>query len=574
MKVTERLNQICNYVDERNFISISELSQLISVSEMTIRRDLERLDEEGRLKKTFGGAVSLRSDGNQASKVASFDQPTKLQNTLAERVDVIVMPVINPRFDSLLPSRNSKRHVPVIAESQPAEYATTTVMVDNYQAGFELGIQVGILAIKKFLGKVELLDLTYHQLNTLQRSQGFLAGLQEKLPEAHLALSLNAQARTETAYQLTRDALSVNPNINVVFAINDSTAWGAVQACQDLRIDPERMIVVTFGLEGPTLRQSLLSCDYCKIGLAMFPEIAGAACIEASIAAYNHQPQPKRLLTPYSIVSQETLGSFYSSGGNGWELQQENIQRTLNLPFDLAQPIVPPGWTLPKRIGFVQRFSEHEWYINLIKAMIDRAEAYGIELELADSEQTLRDEIELRRQEIARQAVKEVVKGDTILVDHGPAAIYLAQELLKLQDITVITNSTSVFRILENNPAIILVSTGGVLRRATNTLVGPSAEAMIRDLRASKLFLQAEGVSLEYGLSHSNLSEVTIKQKMIQSAHQVILLADHTCFGKEEIGQISPLRAVQKLISDDALPASYRLEASGEGVEVVVAEVG
>lgn len=571
MKVTERLNQICKYVDERNFISISELSQLISVSEMTIRRDLERLDAEGRLVKTFGGAVSVRSNGGQASEVTGNAQATKLKSSLAERVDVIVMPVINPRFDSLLPSRNSKRQVPVIAESQPAEYAATTVMVDNYQAGYELGFQVGSLVTEKFGGKAELLDLTYHQSNTLERSQGFLAGLKEKLPGTRLALSLNAQARTETAYQLTRDALSVNPNINVIFAINDSTAWGAVQACQDLKIDPERMIVVTFGLEGPTLRQSLLTCDYCKIGLAMFPEIAGAACIEASIAAFNHQPQPERWLTPYSIMNQETFGSLYSSGENGWELQSDNAQRALNLPFDLAHPNIPPGWTLPTRIGFVQRFSEHEWYINLIKAMIERAEAYGIELELADSEQTLRDEIELRRQEIARQAIKEISKGDTILVDHGPAAIYLAQELLKLQDITVITNSTVVFHILENNPAIILVSTGGVLRRATNTLVGPSAEAMIRDLRASKLFLQAEGVSLSYGLSHSNLSEVTIKQKMIQSAHQVILLADHTCFGKEEIGQIAPLSAVHKIISDDVLPVSYRLEASEKGIEVVVA---
>jgi DeoR/GlpR family transcriptional regulator of sugar metabolism len=305
----------------------------------------------------------------------------------------------------------------------------------------------------------------------------------------------------------------------------------------------------------------------------MFPEIAGAACIEAAIAAFNHQPQPELLLTPYTIMSQETLESFYSSAENGWELRIKNAQFAHHLPFNLAQPDLPSGWSLPRRIGFVQRFREHEWYQNLIKAMIERAEIYGIELELADSEQTLRDEIELRRQEIARRAIKEISKGDSILVDHGPAGMYLAQELLKLQDITVITNSTSVFRILENNPNLILVSTGGVLRRATNTLVGPSAEAMLRDLRASKLFLQAEGVSLEYGLSHSNLSEVTIKQKMIQSAHQVILLADHTCFGKEVIGQIAPLSAVHKLISDDALPASYRLEASGVGVEVVVAEV-
>ena len=80
-----------------------------------------------------------------------------------------------------------------------------------------------------------------------------------------------------------------------------------------------------------------------------------------------------------------------------------------------------------------------------------------------------------------------------------------------------------------------LISTGGVLRRGTESLVGPGAEATPREIRASKLFLQAEGVSSDFGLSQNNVSEVTIKQKMIQSARRVILLADHTCFGRDEV---------------------------------------
>ena len=81
--------------------------------------------------------------------------------------------------------------------------------------------------------------------------------LKELLPKADVVLSLDAQSRFETAYQLTRDALTVHPQINLIFAINDIIAWGAIQACKDLQMDPERVVVLPFGLEGETPPNSL-----------------------------------------------------------------------------------------------------------------------------------------------------------------------------------------------------------------------------------------------------------------------------------------------------------------------------
>ena len=63
--------------------------------------------------------------------------------------------------------------------------------------------------------------------------------------------------RAATAFQITSDALAVHTDINLIFAINDSTALGAIRACRDLQINPEKMVVVTFGLEGETLRNAL-----------------------------------------------------------------------------------------------------------------------------------------------------------------------------------------------------------------------------------------------------------------------------------------------------------------------------
>lgn len=566
MKITERLDQICATVDSQDFTTIRELSVMLDVSEMTIRRDLDRLEKEKRLKKTFGGAISLRRPVNDQKG------QEKPKGFLVDRVNVVIMPVVNPKQDTLLPQPSANLQVPVIGESQAAEYAITSVLVDNYQAGFELGKRVGDYVNQHFNGVARVLDLTYQQGNTQSRSQGFLNGLREVIASAELVLSLNAQSRYETAYQLSCDALKVFNQINIIFGINDITSLGAIRACEDLHIDPQKMLVVTFGLEGHTLRNSLKNCKYCKIGLAMFPEIVGATCIEAAIAAFNMDDLPKNLLTPFAVLTNEEIDLFYNQKDHNWELNLETVKQRLSLPYDITRPGSNESTRLPARIGFIQRFKEHEWYQTMLAAMTQRAESYGIELEIADAEQTLRDEVELRRRTIARYAVREVHKGDTILIDNGPITRYLAEQLKEISDITVITNSIPAFEILKTSPKVVLVLTGGSLRRATQTLVGPSAESMLREIRASKLFLHAEGISLDFGLSHSNLSEVTIKQQMIQSAREVILLVDYTCIGKDQTAQIAPLKAIDKLISDDGLPASFRIEISQIGIHMILAE--
>ena len=46
-------------VNEKNAVTVSELAELLGISESTVRRDLTALDELGKLKKVFGGATSI-----------------------------------------------------------------------------------------------------------------------------------------------------------------------------------------------------------------------------------------------------------------------------------------------------------------------------------------------------------------------------------------------------------------------------------------------------------------------------------------------------------------------------------
>lgn len=60
MLVAERYEKIVSLVNERGSIRVSELSDLCQVTEETIRRDLDRLEQAGRLRRSHGGAVSVK----------------------------------------------------------------------------------------------------------------------------------------------------------------------------------------------------------------------------------------------------------------------------------------------------------------------------------------------------------------------------------------------------------------------------------------------------------------------------------------------------------------------------------
>lgn len=69
MHATERENLILLTLTERGFITFRELEKHIPVSAATIRRDLERLDMQGKLERVRGGAKLLDAEhGNDGQK--------------------------------------------------------------------------------------------------------------------------------------------------------------------------------------------------------------------------------------------------------------------------------------------------------------------------------------------------------------------------------------------------------------------------------------------------------------------------------------------------------------------------
>lgn len=61
MLASERQDRILGMLRKDKAVQVSQLSDILSVSEMTIRRDLLKLEQAGLLTRTFGGAVAASS---------------------------------------------------------------------------------------------------------------------------------------------------------------------------------------------------------------------------------------------------------------------------------------------------------------------------------------------------------------------------------------------------------------------------------------------------------------------------------------------------------------------------------
>ena len=62
MLVTVRHNRIISMVNEKETVRVSELSVACGVTEETIRRDLEKLEAQGKLARIHGGAISVKDE--------------------------------------------------------------------------------------------------------------------------------------------------------------------------------------------------------------------------------------------------------------------------------------------------------------------------------------------------------------------------------------------------------------------------------------------------------------------------------------------------------------------------------
>lgn len=152
---------------------------------------------------------------------------------------------------------------------------------------------------------------------------------------------------------------------------------------------------------------------------------------------------------------------------------------------------------------------------------------------------------------IALLAYELLNDGDSIILDGGTTTLELAK-LIGKSDIrlTIVTNSTIVFKELNGNNNLDIFMIGGKVRNNTLVTVGPMALESLRRFNVEKAFIGTNGISLDIGLTTSDLDEAMVKTAMVQAAKTRILLVDHSKFNKVYLNTFASLSMIDVLITD------------------------
>jgi len=86
------------------------------------------------------------------------------------------------------------------------------------------------------------------------------------------------------------------------------------------------------------------------------------------------------------------------------------------------------------------------------------------------------------------------------------------------------------------------------------------------------IFLGTNGIDLNRGLTTPTQAEAAVKRRMIESARQVVVVADHTKAGRVAFASIAPVTGASVVISDGKFDQGLARELTARGIQVLLAQ--
>jgi DeoR/GlpR family transcriptional regulator of sugar metabolism len=112
--------------------------------------------------------------------------------------------------------------------------------------------------------------------------------------------------------------------------------------------------------------------------------------------------------------------------------------------------------------------------------------------------------------------------------------------------------------------------TGGYLYPRLGVMLGPFCEQMLGNVAADILIMGMGGITAN-GLSNSNTLIVGSERKMLEVSQKVIVVADHTKFGRNAMVHLAPLETADFIVTDNFLGSDYHTLLRAHNVEVILA---
>jgi len=171
------------------------------------------------------------------------------------------------------------------------------------------------------------------------------------------------------------------------------------------------------------------------------------------------------------------------------------------------------------------------------------------------------------KKRIGEEASKLVEEDEVIFLEASTTVLELARNIQNNKNFTVVTNSLDIAQELDGKEGINLIITGGRLRRKTRALIGPLTEVSLAQMRIDKVFMGVTALDPGYGMTMATMEEAKTTKDVVKASNKVVVLCDHSKFGKQNFAYVGPLEWIDILITDKGIPDEMRKEIERRGVE-------
>lgn len=255
--------------------------------------ELVDIDANGDQSLMNDGISNLISSGIDALLCAPADS-TAVTSAL-EELDQADIPVVN--FDTPVDKK---------------DLVNTIIASDNENAGYVVGKD----AAEKIEDGAKILVLHSPRASAcVQRYDGFIKALDESGKKYELVNVLDGEGDQETSLGLAADAIVADPDLSVIFAVNDPSAMGAVNAIQQASVKLEKDILV-YGVDGnPDAKKMIKNGDMEGTG-AQSPETMGYESMKAAFAILEGKSVEKEKVVDTFLIDKSNVEEY---GTDGWQ---------------------------------------------------------------------------------------------------------------------------------------------------------------------------------------------------------------------------------------------------------------
>jgi DeoR family transcriptional regulator, glycerol-3-phosphate regulon repressor len=169
----------------------------------------------------------------------------------------------------------------------------------------------------------------------------------------------------------------------------------------------------------------------------------------------------------------------------------------------------------------------------------------------ASFERRMRENAEAKMA-IARAAADLVHDGDSMIIDTGTTTTFFARELRRRRNLTVVTNSTEIARLLVTVKGNRVFMAGGEMSADDGAAYGPTTADFVSRFNLKYAFISISAIDAVHGPTDASLPEADFGRVAFRTAKVGIILCDSTKFGKTSLIKVCPLEQVDVIITEKA----------------------